>query len=93
MKTRYLLSMLIMTFPLIATADPKPGTEARAWTDLQKSGKSSVKESRPMPGEVADKAYDRYVKSFQHPIPETYSRESFVGGTGSGGGSSSGNSN
>ncbi len=98
MKTKYILATLVLALPLTAMADPKPGTETRAWTDLQKSGKSSSKESRPMPGEVAGKVYDRYAKSFDHSIPETYSRESFVGGgggsgSGSSGGSGSGSSN
>lgn len=91
MKTKYFLSVLVLALPLAAMADPKPGTETRAWIDLQKSGKSSATDSRPMPGEVAGKVYDRYVKSFDHPIPETYSRESFVSsGSGSGGGGSGG---
>jgi len=62
------------------------GQDARAWTELQKSGAASSNAVRPMPGEVADKVYDRYLQSFSHPIPETFERESFVGGSGGGGG-------
>jgi hypothetical protein len=92
-----LLMILALTLPAaaFAGADAKYqlGTEARAWTDLQKSGRASLGAVRPMPGEVADKVYDRYLQSFGRPIPETFERESFVGagrGGGSGGGSGGG---
>lgn len=90
MKTKHILAMLVLVLPFAVRADPKLGTEVRAWTDLQKSGKSASKEARPMPGEVAGKVYDRYVKSFDHPIPEAYNRESFVGGSGGSGSNSGG---
>lgn len=62
------------------------GAEVRAWTELQKSGNASLGAIRPMPGEIADRVYERYLQSFTRPIPEQYGRESFVGGS-SGGGS------
>ena len=64
------------------------GGSTRQWLELQRNGNASIAAPRPMPGEVADKVYDRYVASFAHPIPETFSREQFVGGSNSGGGSS-----
>lgn len=86
-----LLMILALTMPFAAMADDKDanyrlGEEVRAWTDLQKSGAASTPTAQPMPGEIADKVYDRYLKTFDTPIPQTFERESFVGG-GSGGGS------
>lgn len=61
-----------------ATAQqPRPGDETRAWLQLQSSGRASVAAPQPMSGEVADKVYERYLKSFTHPIPEQFQRESF----------------
>lgn len=88
-----LLKIMMLAVPVCAYADgdaqPRLGDEVRAWTDLQKSGAASITESRPMPGEVADKVYDRYLQSFSHPIPQTFERGSFVGSSGSGSGSGS----
>ncbi|NKF21425.1 DUF3613 domain-containing protein [Solimonas marina] len=63
------------------------GADARAWLDLQKSPSAQVMNTPPVPGEVATEVYQRYVNSFKHPIPEKFSRESYVQ-SGSSGGSS-----
>jgi hypothetical protein len=86
-----LLMILALTLPLSALADDKDakyhlGDETRAWTDLQISGSASDNVPRPMPGEIADKVYDRYLQTFGYAIPQSFQRESFVG-SGSGGGS------
>lgn len=65
------------------------GAETRAWVDLQASGTAAVGDARPMPGEVADVVYQRYVNSFKHPIPAQFPRTS-GGESGSGSGSGSG---
>lgn len=65
-------------------AEPQVGIDTRAWLDLQNSGNASLGAIRPMPGEVADKVYQRYLDSFDNEIPDTYERESFVS-SGSGG--------
>jgi hypothetical protein len=87
MNLKTLSLAVLLALPLAAPADPKPGTDTRAWTDLQKSGKAASRQPRPVPGEVADKTYERYVKSFERPIPETYVRENISSGD-SGGGNS-----
>lgn len=83
-----LLTILILTLPVCAAAADqdraKLGDEVRAWTDLQKSGAASIRDTRPMPGEVADKVYERYLQSFTTPIPLSFERESFVGGSSGG---------
>lgn len=89
MKMKIIAVSVLLSLPLAVLADPKPGTETRAWIDLQKQPKASSKQARPLPGEAAGKAYDRYLKSFDPPIPEAYSRESFSSGSGNSG---SGNS-
>ena len=83
MTTKFLIAPLLLSMSLAALADPKPGTETRAWVDLQKNGKAASKETRPVSGEIADKSYERYVKSFDHPIPEVFNRESFTTSGGS----------
>lgn len=87
-----LLMIVALAMPFAAMAGDKDNTqyhlgdEVRAWTDLQKSGLASNPNPQPMPGEIADKVYDRYLKTFDYAIPEAFNRDSFVsGGSGSGG--------
>lgn len=59
------------------------GSDTRYWVATQISGSQAVTEQRPMAGEVAKRTYDRYLKSFEYPIPETFKREGFNNGGGS----------
>lgn len=83
--------MKIMKLMLLAgllagcSSVPVNGRDTRDWLSLQKNGAAASTETPQMVGEAADKAYKRYVDSFGHPLPETYSRESFAGSQGSGG--------
>lgn len=71
-----------------ATPLPRIGADTRSWLALQKDAAAQTPDLRPVPGEVAEQVYQRYVDSFKHPIPEEFKRDSFVGnGSGSGGGS------
>lgn len=64
-----------------ADRTPGKGAQTREWIELQKSGQAAPREAEaPMPGEVADRVYQRYVESFAHPIPETYPRDAFSSG-------------
>ncbi|TAJ50619.1 MAG: DUF3613 domain-containing protein [Nevskiaceae bacterium] len=65
--------------------EPVLGAESRAWTDLQASGSAAAGGARPLPGEVADAVYQRYLNSFKHPIPEQFTRDSGGSGGQSGG--------
>lgn len=65
---------------LPADAQPPPGSETRAWMDLQKSGVAAPTDPRPMSGEVATRVYERHLESFSQPIPETFEREGFGSG-------------
>lgn len=62
------------------------GDETRTWVELQTSNNASLGPARPMPGDVANEVYSRYVKSFSHPIPEHFEREKFTSSSGGGGG-------
>lgn len=85
---------LLAAVPLLASAqapdasDPLPrlGGDTRAWLALQTSPSAQETEIRPVPGEVAEQVYQRYINSFKYPIPETFKRDSFVEGGGGGGG-------
>lgn len=82
--------LLLASAAALADDAPPPasGADARAWLDLQNSGSASAPTPRPMPGEVADRVYERYLKSFEHPLPERFEREDL--GTGGSSGSGSG---
>jgi hypothetical protein len=71
-----------------ASTAPAPanfGDQTRAWVSLQESGAAASKVERPLPGEAGTRAYERYLHSFEHAIPEQFERQSFSAG-GSGGG-------
>ena len=81
-----LLVLALASGPLMAAessdrASPPTGETTRAWLELQRSNNASWGTPRPMPGEVAKRVYDRYLESFEAPIPDEFERESFVGGS------------
>jgi len=61
------------------------GAESQAWVQLQQSGTEASGAARPMPGEIADNVYQRYVDSFKQPIPAEFKRQS-TGGSENGSG-------
>jgi len=66
--------------PAAATGAPSKtgfGSSARSWVDLQASGSAASVTARPLPGDAASNAYERYANSFKQPIPESFKRESF----------------
>ncbi|MEQ1439610.1 DUF3613 domain-containing protein [Fontimonas sp. SYSU GA230001] len=83
-----LTALMMLGLPLAALAaeprEPAVGDDTRTWLEYQESGRAAPPDVRPMPGEVADKVYQRYLQSFEHKIPERYERERFVS-SGSGG--------
>jgi len=80
-------------------SEPAPAVETSAWTQpalavgeatqsllaLQRAGTSASATPRPIPGEIAHRSYERYLKSFEYPIPESFN--STVKTSGSGGSS------
>lgn len=78
MKPMTWLAALTALALLSACASTRPlGPSTRAWTDLQRNS-GSVAWSRPLPGDAADKIYQRYLNSFGQPIPEAFGRKSFT---------------
>ncbi|MGH8445214.1 MAG: DUF3613 domain-containing protein [Solimonas sp.] len=67
-----------------AQASPLPriGGDTLTWLELQKSPSAQVTDVRPVPGEVAEQVYQRYVNSFKFPIPAEFKRDNFVQGGG-----------
>ncbi|MES0872704.1 DUF3613 domain-containing protein [Sinimarinibacterium thermocellulolyticum] len=86
MNGRYPVAMALAAGLAMAAASaaepPRIGDDTRAWLDLQAGGNAATAEKRPMPGEVAEKVYERYLNSFENRIPEEFERESFVSGGG-----------
>jgi hypothetical protein len=58
---------------------PEYGAEVRAWLEMQASGSLAAPSPR-QPGDAASRTYQRYLKSFERPIPESYfgKQEGFV---------------
>lgn len=45
------------------------------WLELQRSGKAASPHAQPMSGEAMEKVHQRYLKSFEKPIPEFYEHD------------------
>ena len=79
-----LLSALLVAAPAWAQAPAAPttdGSATRAWMALQKGDEGTVSTPRPQSGEEAERVYQRYLDSFDHPIPEAFDRERFNSGS------------
>ncbi len=68
---------LVLAPAAIAQQAGTPAT-ARDWVELQKSGTAASPVPRPLPGDIAERSYQRYAESFSQPIPETLKREGFI---------------
>ncbi len=44
------------------------------WLELQKSGAQASEHARPLPGPVAHRNYERYLRSFERDIPDQFAR-------------------
>ncbi|RZL89519.1 MAG: DUF3613 domain-containing protein, partial [Variovorax sp.] len=53
---------------------------------LQRDGTAASPVPRPITGDVAERSYQRYLKSFEQPIPERFGFSTAGGGGGSQGG-------
>lgn len=81
-----LLALAPQVFAQDAAANLIAPGSARDWLELQKSGSAASAVDRPMPGEIADRSFQRYADSFSQPIPETLNREEFLSENSGGGG-------
>lgn len=71
-----------------AASAPEPGEVTRLWLARQREGKQASPKAQPLSGPVQEQVYERYRKSFSHPIPEDFKRESLRAGGSSGSSSS-----
>jgi hypothetical protein len=54
----------------------EPGV--RAWLDLQRSGEAASQQPQPLSGPAMDRAYGRYLRSFEHPQPMYFKHDESV---------------
>lgn len=72
------IGWLLMAGLLTACASPRPlGGDTRAWLGLQASNNAALGWARPLPGDAADRVYQRYLASFAQPIPAKFDRADF----------------
>ncbi len=77
MKTRYVLMMTLAALSgsaLAAENRAAYGDQTHAWFELQKNAVNKAP-ARGLPGEAADRVYQRYLQSFTRPIPERFERD------------------
>jgi hypothetical protein len=48
------------------------GSQTRQWLDMQRDGSQASRQAQTLPGPVMDQVYQRYIKSFGHPVPDLY---------------------
>lgn len=60
------------TIPSAAVHEP---SLVQQWLELQRSGKAASPHAQPMSGEAMEKVHQRYLKSFEKPIPEFYEHD------------------
>lgn len=56
-----------------APASLQIGDATRDLLALQRGGSVASATPRPIAGDIAGRSYQRYLKSFEHPIPQSYS--------------------
>jgi hypothetical protein len=74
-KTTMMLAAALLSTSAIAGDNRTAyGDQTRAWVDLQTNAQNKAP-ARGLPGEVADRVYQRYLQSFTRPIPEHFERD------------------
>lgn len=90
----FAVALMMLSLPGVVAAQQQSGPaaaeavgpETRAWVDLQASGTAASSAARPMPGDIAERVYQRHADTFAQPIPQSLGRQGFVeDGGGSGG--------
>lgn len=62
--------------PAAATAQAGAiGESTRQWLESQRQGKQAAARPQPLSGPVQEQIYERYRKSFSHPVPERFESE------------------
>jgi hypothetical protein len=55
-----------------AYPSPAVGEITRDWLDMQREGRQASSIDHSLPPRVQDRIYQRYLDSYEHPIPENY---------------------
>ena len=58
------------------------GEATRQWLDRERQGQQAAAQPQPLSGPVQEQIYERYQKSFSHPIPERFESERVNSGSG-----------
>lgn len=58
-----------------ALAPQANGEATRQWLERQRQGSQASAKAQPLPGPVMEQVYERYRKSFAHPVPERFESE------------------
>lgn len=69
--------------PAPAARPVADGEVTRQWLDRQRRGSQASAKAQPLSGPVLDQVYDRYRKSFAHPVPERFESERLGAGSSS----------
>jgi len=75
MKKAILFSAVLLPLGAMAGDLTEIGKTTRDVLEMQRSGENAA-EVRPMLKDVAERGYERYLKSFEHPIPDQFERRS-----------------
>lgn len=59
----------------ISPTNAQKPSPVQQWLELQRSGKAASPHAQPMSGEAMEKVHQRYLKSFEKPIPEFYEHD------------------
>lgn len=57
-------------------AEDEPAVHA--WLEMQRSGDAASPQSQPLSGPAMERAYIRYLKSFEHPQPMYFKHDSSI---------------
>lgn len=72
------LLIILMLLPVAVPAEQdtenryQPGEQTRDWLQMQSTGQSATQQPPRQTGPEAARAYERYLNSFEHPIPQYY---------------------
>jgi hypothetical protein len=62
---------------IVYTPNAKFETVTSRLLAQQSSGQNASAQEQHLSGKVSTEVYERYIKSFSHPIPERFSKDSF----------------
>lgn len=54
---------------------PQASLPTETWLELQRSGQAASAQAQPLSGPAMDRVHERYLKSFQYPIPPYFKND------------------